>query len=148
MDDENKSTRLISCRVLTRTFDTLGRALDQDRLHNMYPELLKRLDDSSDEIRVMVTQTMLAYLDCFREDYEVGLYRAHLEALYKGLLVHLDDPEAKIQEAVLSEFDFYLCVEGGGGGGGTIAKFIGIWANFLVFSRVDHVWSWNGWLAQ
>ncbi|XP_070187800.1 dynein axonemal assembly factor 5-like isoform X2 [Littorina saxatilis] len=101
MDDDNKSTRLISCRVMTRTFDTMGQSLDQDRLHNLYPELLKRLDDSSDEIRVMVTKTFLAYFDCFRGDYEVGLYRAHLEAMYKGLLVHLDDPEAKIQEAVL-----------------------------------------------
>jgi dynein assembly factor 5 len=103
MDEENKSTRLISCRVLTRTFDTMGLSLDQDRLHNLYPELLKRLDDSSDEIRVMVTHTFLAYLDCFQDKYDVGLYRAHLEAMYKGLLVHLDDPEAKIQEAVLSK---------------------------------------------
>ena len=104
MDEDNKSTRLISCRVMTRTFDTLGRSLDQDRLHNMYPDLLKRLDDSSDEVRVMVTHTFLAYFDCFQNNYEVDLYRAHLEALYKGLLVHLDDPEARIQEAVLSEW--------------------------------------------
>ncbi|XP_076458968.1 dynein axonemal assembly factor 5-like [Babylonia areolata] len=101
MDDDNKSTRLISCRVMTRTFDTMGQDLDQDRLHNLYPELLKRLDDSSDEIRVTVTQTLLAYFDCFKDRYEVDLYRAHLEALYRGLLVHLDDPEVKIQEAVL-----------------------------------------------
>ena len=31
----------------------------------------------------------------------MSLYSAHLEALYKGLLIHLDDPEARIQEAVL-----------------------------------------------
>lgn len=113
MDDDNKSTRLISCRVLTRTFDTMGNALDQDRLHNLYPELLKRLDDSSDEIRMMVTRTFLAYFDCFQNKYDVGLYRAHLEALYKGLLVHLDDPEEKIQEGVLGkspEFCFMLFV--------------------------------------
>ncbi|KAL8584267.1 hypothetical protein ACOMHN_034952 [Nucella lapillus] len=101
MDDDNRSARLISCRVMTRTFDTLGRSLDQDRLHNLYPELLKRLDDSSDEVRVTVTRTLLAYFHCFKEGYEVGLYRAHLEALYRGLLVHLDDPQAAIQEAVL-----------------------------------------------
>lgn len=103
MEDDNKSTRLISCRVMTRTFETLGSVLDQDRLHNLYIELLKRLDDSSDEIRVAVTRTFLAYFDCFREDYDAGLYRAHLEAMYKGLLVHLDDPDQSIQESVLSE---------------------------------------------
>nr|KAG5713594.1 hypothetical protein BaRGS_024642 [Batillaria attramentaria] len=103
MDDDNKSTRLISCRVMTRTFETLGSTLDQDQLHNLYPELLKRLDDSSDDIRVTVSCTFLAYFDCFQDKYDRDLYGAHLEAIYKGLLVHLDDPEQKIQEAVLSE---------------------------------------------
>ncbi|KAK0056558.1 dynein assembly factor 5 axonemal [Biomphalaria pfeifferi] len=101
IEDDNKTTRLVSCRVLTRLFDLMGTVLGQDRLHNMYPELLKRLDDSNDEIRLTVTKTLLAYFDCFEGGYDVRLYRAHLEAIYKGLLVHLDDPESKIQEAVL-----------------------------------------------
>ncbi|XP_048757748.2 dynein axonemal assembly factor 5-like [Ostrea edulis] len=101
MDDDNKSTRLICCRVMTRLFDLMGGELGQDRLHNMYPDLLKRLDDSSDEVRITVSKTFLAYFDCFENGYDVTLYRAHLEAIYKGLLVHLDDPEQKIQEAIL-----------------------------------------------
>ncbi|XP_052819381.1 dynein axonemal assembly factor 5-like [Mya arenaria] len=101
MDDDNKGTRLVACRVMTRTFDLAGPKINQDRLHNMYVELLKRLDDSSDEIRLMVARTFQAYLHCFEQAYDVQLYRAHLEAMYKGLLVHLDDPDEKIQEAVL-----------------------------------------------
>lgn len=103
MDDDNKSTRLICCRVMTRLFDLIGMELGQDRLHNMYPDLLKRLDDSSDEVRITVSKTFLAYFDCFENGYDVILYRAHLEAIYKGLLVHLDDPEQKIQEAILGK---------------------------------------------
>jgi len=103
MDDDNKSTRLVSCRVMTRTFDLAGSTVNQDRLHNMYLELLKRLDDSSDEIRLTVSKTFMAYLDCFQQSYDVQLYRAHLEAMYKGLLVHLDDPDVRIQEAILSK---------------------------------------------
>ena len=103
MDDDNKGTRLVACRVMTRTFDLCGSLIDQDRLHNMYLELLKRLDDSNDEIRVTVSKTFLAYLDCFADRYDVNLYRAHLEAMYKGLLVHLDDPEPKIQESILGK---------------------------------------------
>ena len=103
MDDDNKGTRLVACRVMTRTFDLAGPKVNQDRLHNMYVELLKRLDDSSDEIRLMVARTFLAYLDCFQAAYDVQLYRAHLEAMYKGLLVHLDDPDDRIQEAILGE---------------------------------------------
>ncbi|XP_005100812.1 dynein assembly factor 5, axonemal [Aplysia californica] len=102
LEDDNTSTRLLGCRVMTRIFDLMGSSLSMDRLHNMYPELLKRLDDSSDEIRLMMTKTLLAYLDCFEGGYDVSLYRAHLEAIYRGLLVHLDDPEGKIQEAVLA----------------------------------------------
>lgn len=41
IEDDNKTTRLVSCRVLTRLFDLMGTVLGQDRLHNMYPELLK-----------------------------------------------------------------------------------------------------------
>lgn len=41
IEDDNKTTRLIACRVMTRTFDLMGTSLDQDRLHNLYPELLK-----------------------------------------------------------------------------------------------------------
>ncbi|XP_041363360.1 dynein assembly factor 5, axonemal-like [Gigantopelta aegis] len=100
-DDYNKTTRLVSCRVMTRIFDLMGSSLSRDRLHNIYPELLKRLDDSSDEIRVTVTKTFLGYFSCFESGYEPDLYRAHLEAIYRGLLVHLDDPEPNIQEAML-----------------------------------------------
>lgn len=110
MDDSNKSTRLIACRVMTRVFDLMGTSVSQDRLHNMYPELLKRLDDSSDEIRVTVSKTFLAYLDCFEGGYDVGLYRAHLEAIYKGLLVHLDDPDPRIQEAILGKTNLRLYI--------------------------------------
>ena len=103
VDSDTKSTRLISCRVMTRLFELIGCSLDQDNLYNFYPELLKRLDDSCDEIRIVVTRTFLAYLDCFEGSYKVDQYRLHLEAIYKGLLVHLDDPEPKIQTAVLGK---------------------------------------------
>ncbi|KAL3876674.1 hypothetical protein ACJMK2_034478 [Sinanodonta woodiana] len=101
LDDSNKTTRLVTCRVLTRIFDLMGTSIDQDRLHTIYLDLLKRLDDSNDEIRVTVAKTFLAYIDCFTKPYDAGLYRAHLETLYRGLLIHLDDPEPKIQEAIL-----------------------------------------------
>ena len=61
------------------------------------------MDDSSDDVRIAVAITFQKYFDCFEDDYNVGLYRAHLEAIYKGLLVHLDDPEPRIQEAVLGK---------------------------------------------
>lgn len=101
MDSDNKNTRLVSCRVMTRLLELMNSSLDQDNLYNFYPELLKRLDDSSDEIRIVVSKTFLAYLECFEGKYKVDQYRLHLESIYKGLLVHLDDPDAKIQNSIL-----------------------------------------------
>ena len=128
MEDDNKSTRLVTVRVLGHLFVLLGQSLNQDQLHNMYPDLLKRMDDSCDDIRVAMCVTFVAYfasfqvsasikqplfdifnadssycLSLFQDNYDVGLYSAHLEQIYKGLLVHLDDPEQRIQEAVLGE---------------------------------------------
>ena len=93
---------------MTKVFNLAGNSLDHDRLHNMYPDLLKRMDDSSDDVRVAVAHTFQAYFNCFENDYDVSLYKAHLEAIYKGLLVHLDDPEPRIQEAVLGKY--YSCI--------------------------------------
>ena len=66
LEDDNKSTRVASCRVLAQLFSSYGDLLDQDRLHNVYPKLLKRLDDSSDDIRVEVTCTFSAYFAGFK----------------------------------------------------------------------------------
>ncbi|CAI9739172.1 dynein axonemal assembly factor 5-like [Octopus vulgaris] len=104
MEDDNRSTRLISCRVLTRLLETMAacQQIDYDTLHKIYPHLLKRLDDASDDIRVVVATTFLAYFDAFSDDYDTDFYKAHLEVMYQGLLLHLDDSEKSIQDAILN----------------------------------------------
>ena len=106
MEDDSAQTRLIGCRVLSKVFILAGSSLDHDRLHFMYPDLLKRLDDSNDDIRIAIAKTFQAYFDCFNDNYDPKLYKAHLEAIYRGLLVHLDDPESQIQDVVLGTVDF------------------------------------------
>ncbi|ELU05823.1 hypothetical protein CAPTEDRAFT_167239 [Capitella teleta] len=101
LDDDKADTRLLSCRVLSHLLTALSTRLDQHFLHNLYPDLLKRLDDSSDNIRRAMCATLMDYFDCFESGFNVNLYRAHLEEMYKGLMVHLDDPDSSIQDAVL-----------------------------------------------
>jgi dynein assembly factor 5 len=101
LDDYNQSTRLISCKVLRLIFTLLKGRLDVDNLHQMYPDLLKRMDDNSDDVRIATIRTMIAYFSCFPEEYDRVLYKAHMEAIYKGMLIHLDDPSAEIQSAML-----------------------------------------------
>ena len=104
LEEDVVSTRLITCRIIQKLLSICGSTFHPDRLHTMYMELLKRLDDSNDEIRIAVSKTFMTFFNCFPKDYDVALYRAHLETLYKGLLVHLDDPDQKIQQAVLGKF--------------------------------------------
>lgn len=104
MEDDVQTTRLITCRALQRILEVCSTRLHQDILHNMYMELLKRLDDSSDEIRLAVTKTFSTFFRCFPKEYDVALYKAHIETLYRGLLVHMDDTDENIQQAVLGNF--------------------------------------------
>ena len=39
----------------------------------------------------------VSFHSAFPDNYDRGLYRAHIEAVYKGLLIHLDDPSVEIQ---------------------------------------------------
>ena len=38
----------------------------------------------------------------FPDDYSKDLFKAHTESLYKGLLIHLDDPSSAIQVKTVS----------------------------------------------
>lgn len=51
LEDDTLDTRLISCRVLMHMLEIAGSRMDQHRLYNVYPNLLKRLDDSNDNVR-------------------------------------------------------------------------------------------------
>lgn len=81
LDDDNQSTRLVSCKVLRAMllykpksldgwFDTISTAnlfiriifAVVDKLHTIYCDLLKRLDDSSDDVRIATTQTLMSYI--------------------------------------------------------------------------------------
>jgi len=116
LEDDLSDTRLLSCRVLRQLFLHHSGAvdqssgdpgdhvsgLDQDRLHRIYPDLLRRLDDGCNDVRIAAAQTFAEYMKCFNHrNYNVVLYRAHIEAVYHGLLVHLDDQDAEIQLSVL-----------------------------------------------
>ena len=66
-------------------------------------ELLKRLDDSSVEVRAVALQALGVWLSCLGKDYNSQLCSPHLEFLFQQLLLHLDDPESRVQDAVLGE---------------------------------------------
>lgn len=105
LDDDDRLTRINSCYVLQALFanDDAIRTIDNDRLHKAYPDLLKRLDDVSDDIRLAICSTLNAYVQAFHGDFNSDLYRAHLEDIAKVLLIHMDDQNSQIQNAVFGK---------------------------------------------
>lgn len=65
------------------------------------PELLKRLEDASREVRLAAASALVSWLECIRTDDRKPYYQRDVQYLYKELLVYLDDPDSAVQDAVL-----------------------------------------------
>ena len=66
LEDDTNTTRTLACRVMTRIFDLMGDTLDQDRLHNMYPDLLK----------VRFSTYLVEYLNmCSQDEWNTYIYQ-------------------------------------------------------------------------
>ncbi|KAG9476916.1 hypothetical protein GDO78_002361 [Eleutherodactylus coqui] len=101
LEEDSKTSRLVSCRIIKTLLGICGPHLDPDKLNKIYPELVKRLDDASDEVRITAVKTLSLWFKFIDEQYERTTYRGHLEFLYRCLLVHLDDTDSALQATVL-----------------------------------------------
>ncbi|MBN3308045.1 DAAF5 factor, partial [Amia calva] len=99
LDEDSKTTRHTGCRVVAATLRICGTRLHPDALNTVYPELLKRLDDACDEVRLSAAQALSAWFRCAGDEYRAQC-GSHLEFLFRGLLVYLDDPDSSVQGAV------------------------------------------------
>ena len=58
LDDMDETARLMSCLCLRVMFERLRGAFGEQAVHELYPKLLKRLDDSSDAVRAAICGTL------------------------------------------------------------------------------------------
>ncbi|KAG8006970.1 Dynein assembly factor 5 [Nibea albiflora] len=101
LDEDSQMGRLLACRSLSTTVRLIGTSLHPEALNKIYPELLKRLDDSSDEVRSVALHALGLWLTSLTKDYNPEFCTPHLQFLFQQLLVHLDDPDSSVQEQVL-----------------------------------------------
>lgn len=66
-------------------------------------ELLKRLDDSSEEVRGAGLEAIGLWLSSLTREYDPEFYASHLQFLFQQLLLFLDDPDSSVQQQVLGE---------------------------------------------
>uniref|UniRef100_A0A452TIB1 Dynein axonemal assembly factor 5 n=2 Tax=Ursus maritimus TaxID=29073 RepID=A0A452TIB1_URSMA len=101
LEEDSQMTRLISCQIINRFLKTCRGAVDPDKFIKIYPELLKRLDDVSHEVRLAATSALVTWLACIPNDDGKSYYQSNIQFLYRELLVYLDDPDGAVQDAVL-----------------------------------------------
>ena len=116
LDDDNVETRRIGCSVVESLLSKLGPSrLESERARKLYPELLKRLDDASDAVRIAVCGPIIALIRAFNYasvwSEERNFDKANFQYLLRGLLVHLDDPSPEIQAAVKDVLEVAMPVD-------------------------------------
>jgi len=95
-DSWSPDNRLIACLVLACLLQDLQAEINGEQLREVYPEMLKRLDDSNDKIRAVVCEALAVFFKCLPPNWSRSLY----EFILRTLFVHLDDPNAEIQQGI------------------------------------------------
>jgi len=97
LDDAfSPDNRMIACLILSCTLSELQAEISGEQLREVYPELLKRLDDSNDKIRVAVCEALAMFFKCLPPKWSRSLF----EYILRTLFVHLDDPNIEIQQGI------------------------------------------------
>ncbi|GAQ77627.1 hypothetical protein KFL_000010760 [Klebsormidium nitens] len=107
-EDYYVDTRRAACHVAEHLVRVAGPALSGEQRRALYKDVLKRLDDSNDEIRIEITGAA-RQLFASLPPHEDG---AEVRELVDGMLVHMDDPDARVQAAVCSALEVAARVRG------------------------------------
>ncbi|POI36111.1 hypothetical protein CIB84_000136 [Bambusicola thoracicus] len=102
MDEDSKISRLMGCRIVGGILKVCGRQFDEIQLGKTYPEVLKRLDDASPDVRLTAAHTLTDWFKCLKDSDVKSAMKSHIEFLYQELLIHLDDQDPDTQNAVLA----------------------------------------------
>merc|ERR1711988_359190 len=95
-DSWSPDNRMIACLVLACMLTDMQAEITAEQLREVYPEMLKRLDDSNDKIRTVVCEALSVFFKCLPPKWSRSLY----EYILRTLFVHLDDPNPEIQQGI------------------------------------------------
>lgn len=97
-EDYYADTRLAACYALDGILATIGVDLGDERRRAAYPEILKRMDDSRDDVRVAAARCARRFFsDACPTDWD------ETNCLYflKPFVVHMDDANERVCDAAL-----------------------------------------------
>ena len=96
-DDWLHDLRFASVVLLTKLMEFMGSDMERDGWNEIYPELLKRLDDAQDGIRLETCKAFEIFFDNIPEAWSTSLYPYTIKQIY----IHIDDPNQQIQSAIV-----------------------------------------------
>jgi len=93
LDDEWANELRFASLIFLRNFITyLQPVMDREDYITVYPELLKRLDDAQDGVRIETCKALEVFFEKLPNPWSSSLY----EYTIKAILIHLDDPNPDI----------------------------------------------------
>lgn len=98
-DDWDPELRYLSIHALKFLLTLCGEVLNTQQLVDLYPHLLKRLDDSQDTNRILACEVFVLF---FKIAQKVKISESTFEYIMKTAFIHLDDPNENVRQAVLN----------------------------------------------
>ncbi|CAG9464914.1 unnamed protein product [Pedinophyceae sp. YPF-701] len=95
-EDYYQDTRHTACHLMLHLLESCGAELTYEQLRAIYPELMKRMDDSNDGVRCAAAAAVGAFFRTTRAAFD----KTNAGYFVAGILVHLDDQDAGVQRAV------------------------------------------------
>jgi len=95
-EDYYADTRRGGTYLMEHVLQVAGSGIHEEVRRQIYPNLLKRLDDSNDEIRIRAASCCRVFWKTFTKPYD----DTNSEYFTTGMVVHMDDADPRIQEAM------------------------------------------------
>ena len=87
-DDWVAEIRYAAVILMRKMMEFLRDEIDYEDLKEIYPDLLKRLDDAQDGIRIEAAKNFELFFELVSNPWSSSLY----EYTVKNIYIHLDDP--------------------------------------------------------
>eukprot|EP00553_Chaetoceros_curvisetus_P011478 CAMPEP_0204635324 /NCGR_PEP_ID=MMETSP0717-20131115/31310_1 /ASSEMBLY_ACC=CAM_ASM_000666 /TAXON_ID=230516 /ORGANISM="Chaetoceros curvisetus" /LENGTH=220 /DNA_ID=CAMNT_0051654043 /DNA_START=18 /DNA_END=680 /DNA_ORIENTATION=+ len=97
LSDDDSSIRELITSSLARIFEIMPAVLGEQAIDQLYPELMKGLDDSCESVRFASCDALKHFLSCGPAANYNG---TAIEYMVENLFLHMDDPNPAMQERV------------------------------------------------
>lgn len=96
-DDWAHDLRFAAVVLVNKVIEFFGTDMEREGFNEIYPELLKRLDDAQDGIRIEACKAFEVLFKFLPNPWSSSLYKYTI----KQIFIHVDDPNQAIQQAIV-----------------------------------------------